>query len=176
MKFWITGKAATADAIIAAVEAGKCTSDWQVERIARQHGDKVAWCATPMPMPTPEKQTLPQQRPQTVDAILLELGIPANIAGHAYLKEAVDIAGKLPPGGLQGKITSVIYPRIAERFGTTASRVERATRHAVEKSFSQCPLDVITKYFGNGYSADKGKATNSEFIAGIVHHLQMGNA
>lgn len=173
MKFWITGKASTADAIIAAVEAGKCTSDWQVERIARQHGDKVMWCS--MPMPTPEKQTLPQ-RPQTVDAILLELGIPANIAGHAYLKEAVDIAGKLPPGGLQGKITSVIYPRIAERFGTTASRVERATRHAVEKSFSQCPLDVIAKYFGNGYSADKGKATNSGFIAGIVHHLQMGNA
>ena len=173
MKFWIVNKATTADAIIAAIEAGKCTSDWQVERIARQHGDKIMWCS--MPMPTMEKQTLPQ-RPQTVDAILLELGIPANIAGHAYLKEAVDIAGKLPPGGLQGKITSVIYPRIAEQFGTTASRVERATRHAVEKSFTQCPLDVITKYFGNGYSADKGKATNSEFIAGIVRHLRMGNA
>ena len=173
MKFWITGKASTADAIIAAIEAGKCTSDWQVERIARQHGDKVMWCAA-MPLPTPEKQTLPPQRVQTVDAILLELGIPVNIAGHAYLKEAVDIAVQLPPGGLQGKITSVIYPRIAERFGTTASRVERATRHAVEKSFSQCPLDTLTKYFGNAYSIDKGKTTNGEFIAGIVHHLQMG--
>ena len=173
MKFWITGKATTADAIIAAIEAGKCTSDWQVERIARQHGDKIMWCS--MPMPTPGKQMAPQQ-PKTVDAILMELGIPANIADHAYLKESVDIAVELPPGGLQGKITSIIYPRIAERFGTTASRVERATRHAVEKSFSQCPLDVITKYFGNGYSIDKGKTTNGEFIAGIVRHLQTGNA
>ena len=172
MKFWITGKASTADALIAAIEAGKCTSDWQVERIARQHGDKIMWCS--MPMPTPEKQTLPPQRGQTVDAILLELGIPANIAGHAYLKEAVDIAGKLPPGGLQGKITSDIYPRIDERFGTTVSRVERSIRHGVEKSFSQCPLDTLTKYFGNAYSSNKGKATNSEFIAGIVHHLQTG--
>lgn len=125
-----------------------------------------------MPMPTPEKKPLPQQPKQTVDAILLELGIPANIAGHANLKEAVGIAVELLPGGHQGKITSVIYPRIAERFGTTASRVERATRHAIEKSFSQCPLDVITKYFGSGYSADKGKATNSEFIAGIVPHCR----
>ena len=171
MKFWITGKATTADAIIAAIEAGKCTSDWQVERIARQHGDKIMWCS--MPMPTPEKQMAPQQ-PKTVDAILMELGIPANIAGHAYLKEAVDIAGKLPPGGLQGKITHTIYPSVAKVFNTTPARVERSIRHGIEKSFSQCPLDTLTKYFGNAYSSDKGKTTNSEFIAGIVHHLQTG--
>ena len=167
MKFWIVSKATTADAIIAAVEAGKCTSDWQIERIARQHSDRVMWCA--MPMPTPEKQTLPQQMPQTVDTILQELGVPCSLSGYGYLTDAITTVAE--NGGKPCKITQHLYPVVAQRHGTTQSRVERAIRHAIETAFDRSDPDTLQKYFGNTVAAHKGKLTNSEFIYAAARHL-----
>lgn len=173
-KQWAVSKGATADKILSAIAAGQCTTDAEVERIARKCGDKVFWF--PMQVPTRELEPMQTPRPRlTVDTILQELGMTRNLSGCSYLEEAIKVAGELPPGGLQGKITSVIYTAVAERYDTTACRVERAIRHSIEKVFMQCPLDVITKYFGNAYSPDRGKPTNGEFIAGVVHLLQEGN-
>lgn len=166
MKTWIVGKATTADAIIAAIEAGKCTSDWQIERIARQHNDKVMWCA--MPMPTPEKPTLPQRK-QTVDAILQELGVPCSLSGYGYLTDAITTVAE--NGAKPCNITQYLYPGVAQRHGTTQSRVERAIRHAIETAFNRSDPDTLEKYFGNTISAHKGKLTNSEFIYAAARHL-----
>ena len=34
-------------------------------------------------------------------------------------------------------VTKVLYPEVARKFGTTASRVERAIRHAIEVAWDR---------------------------------------
>lgn len=53
----------------------------------------------------------------------------------------------------------------------TASRVERAIRHAIEVAWDRGDLDTLQKYFGFTVSNSKGKPTNSEFIAMIADRL-----
>ena len=47
---------------------------------------------------------------------------------------------------LLGSVTKVLYPRIAEKFDTTSSRVERAIRHAIEVAWSRNNIDTIKKF------------------------------
>ena len=68
-------------------------------------------------------------------------------------------------------VTKVLYPEVAKRFGTTASRVERAIRHAIEVAWDRGDLETLQKYFGYTVSNAKGKPTNSEFIAMIADRL-----
>ena len=65
---------------------------------------------------------------------------------------------------LLGQITKMLYPRIALQYQTTASRVERAIRHAIEVAWNRGNIDVIDSIFGYTISATKAKPTNSEFI------------
>lgn len=70
-------------------------------------------------------------------------------------------------------ITNVVYRKIAEKYETTKSRVERNIRHAIIKSLNNIDSDVVYKYFGNSISMEKDKPTNSEFIAAIVEFLKL---
>ena len=69
--------------------------------------------------------------------------------------------------------TKILYPWVARRIGTTASRVERAIRHAIEVAWDRGDLETLQKYFGYTVSNAKGKPTNSEFIAMIADKLQL---
>ena len=70
-------------------------------------------------------------------------------------------------------VTKVLYPEVAKRYNTTASRVERAIRHAIEVAWDRGDLETLQKYFGYTVSNVKGKPTNSEFIAMIADRLQL---
>ena len=70
-------------------------------------------------------------------------------------------------------ITKRLYPDVAKENGTTASRVERAIRHAIEVAWDRGDLDTLQKYFGFTVSNAKGKPTNSEFIAMIADKINM---
>jgi two-component system response regulator (stage 0 sporulation protein A) len=70
-------------------------------------------------------------------------------------------------------ITKVLYPTIAKRFDTTASRVERAIRHAIEVAWSRGKMDTIDELFGYTVNNGKGKPTNSEFIALITDKIRL---
>ncbi len=67
-----------------------------------------------------------------------------------------------------GKLT-----KIADKFTTTTSRVERAIRHAIEVAWGRGQQDVVENIFGYTISAAKGKPTNSEFIAMIADKLRL---
>lgn len=69
-------------------------------------------------------------------------------------------------------ITLGLYPQLATRFDTTASRVELGIRHSVEQGWLRGDLDILQKYFGNTVSAEKGKPTNGEFIAQLAQELK----
>lgn len=103
--------------------------------------------------------------------ILNRLGISANLKGYEYLKCA--LAECLENPDLSGEITKRLYPSIAKQCGTTGSRVERAIRHSIEVMFdNQLANEVDTELWGS-VSADKGKPTNSQFIAVIAERLRV---
>ena len=106
-----------------------------------------------------------------VTAIIHEIGVPAHIKGYQYLREAIIIA--VNDMDVINAVTKVLYPEVAKRFGTTASRVERAIRHAIEVAWDRGDLETLQKYFGYTVSNAKGKPTNSEFIAMIADRLQL---
>ncbi|MGI5986920.1 MAG: sporulation transcription factor Spo0A [Dysosmobacter sp.] len=119
--------------------------------------------AVPEPqMSAPELKTL-------VTAVIHEIGVPAHIKGYQYLREAIMIA--VEDMDVINAVTKVLYPEVAKRFGTTASRVERAIRHAIEVAWDRGDLETLQKYFGYTVSNAKGKPTNSEFIAMIADRL-----
>ena len=106
-----------------------------------------------------------------VTAIIHEVGVPAHIKGYQYLREAIIIAVK--DMDVINAVTKVLYPAVAKRFGTTASRVERAIRHAIEVAWDRGDLETLQKYFGYTVSNAKGKPTNSEFIAMIADRIRL---
>ena len=106
-----------------------------------------------------------------VTAIIHEIGVPAHIKGYQYLREAIMIT--VEDMDVINAVTKVLYPEVAKRFGTTASRVERAIRHAIEVAWDRGDLETLQKYFGYTVSNAKGKPTNSEFIAMIADRLQL---
>ena len=70
-------------------------------------------------------------------------------------------------------VTKELYPSVAKKFNTTPSRVERAIRHAIEVAWSRGKVDTINKLFGYTVHNDKGKPTNSEFIAMVADKLRI---
>ena len=105
-----------------------------------------------------------------VEACLTEIGVPANIQGFGYLCDAIYlVAGDRRIGSQR---TKRLYPEVAEKNETTGSRVERSIRHAIEVAFNHANATIIPKYFGNVIDPNRGKPTNSQFIASVVLHLK----
>jgi len=100
-----------------------------------------------------------------------EVGVPAHIKGYQYLREAIIMA--IEDMEVINAITKLLYPTVAKRFGTTPSRVERAVRHAIEVAWTRGDIDVLDSIFGYTIQNDKGKPTNSEFIAMIADKLRL---
>ncbi len=118
-------------------------------------------------------QTRPKKKDlqEEVTSIIHEIGIPAHIKGYLYLREAILMV--VEEVELLGMVTKVLYPRIAENFETTPSRVERAIRHAIEVAWSRNNIDTIKKFFGYTINTERGKPTNSEFIALVADRLRL---
>lgn len=112
-------------------------------------------------------------RPLDVEVtnIIREIGIPAHIKGYQYLRDAIMMI--INEIELLGAVTKVLYPMIAEKYSTTPSRVERAIRHAIEVAWSRGNMDMINRLFGYTVKLEKGKPTNSEFMAMIADKLRM---
>ena len=106
-----------------------------------------------------------------VTDMLHEIGIPANIKGYHYLRDAIMMA--VEDMDVLNAITKVLYPTVAKKYKTTSSRVERAIRHAIEVAWSRGKLDTLDELFGYTVSNGKGKPTNSEFIALIADTIQL---
>ena len=106
-----------------------------------------------------------------VTEIIHEIGVPAHIKGYQYLREAIIMA--IRDMESVGAITKIMYPGIAKKFHTTASRVERAIRHAIEVAWDRGDIETLQSYFGYTVSGVKGKPTNSEFISMIADRLRL---
>lgn len=106
-----------------------------------------------------------------VTEIMHEIGVPAHIKGYHYLRSAIMRATN--DNHLIEAVTGELYPGVAEEFHTTASRVERAIRHAIEVAWDRGDVETLQKWFGWTVSNTRGKPTNSEFIALVSDKLRL---
>lgn len=106
-----------------------------------------------------------------VTDILREIGIPSHLLGYQYIREAILMM--LENFGFANNVTKVLYPELAKKFETKPSGVERAMRHAIEVAWGRGNTEEIDKIFGYTVSYNKGKPTNTEFLAIVVDHIRL---
>lgn len=106
-----------------------------------------------------------------VTEIIHQIGVPAHIKGYHYLREAIMACVK--DMDILNAVTKQLYPMVANKFSTTSSRVERAIRHSIEVAWDRGNVDTLNYYFGYTIHNNRGKPTNSEFIAMISDKLRL---
>ncbi|MCR4425817.1 MAG: sporulation transcription factor Spo0A [Firmicutes bacterium] len=105
--------------------------------------------------------------------LLYNLGVPTYFKGYVYVKEAIILVTR--EIGLLGAVTKSLYPKVAEKFGTTPLIVEAAIRYTIQKTWKQGNPEYINKIFGYAVNLRNGKPpTNSFFIAKIAEELRLG--
>ena len=102
---------------------------------------------------------------------LHELGVPSHIKGYQYIREGISLIYNNP--NIVGEVTKELYPKIAIKFHSTTSRVERAIRHAIEVSWNRANWDFMEEIFGYSIDTDKAKPTNTEYIVTIADKLRL---
>lgn len=105
-----------------------------------------------------------------VNNVFLELGIPQNVKGYDYLMAAMLLANDEPD--LVRAMYRELYPRIADLFNTTPSRVERSMRHAIELAWNNSDQETLHEMFGYTVRLVRGKPTNGNFLAIMVNKLR----
>jgi len=108
-----------------------------------------------------------------VTKIIHQIGVPAHIKGYQYLRTAILMA--IDDNDIINSVTKILYPSVAKQYSTTSSRVERAIRHAIEVAWDRGDIDTLNSYFGYTIQNNRGKPTNSEFIAMIADNLRLTN-
>ncbi|MBR6917796.1 MAG: sporulation transcription factor Spo0A [Clostridia bacterium] len=106
-----------------------------------------------------------------VTKIIHQIGVPAHIKGYQYLRSAILMT--IRDNDIINSVTKVLYPSVAKKYQTTTSRVERAIRHAIEVAWDRGDVDTLNSYFGYTVQNNRGKPTNSEFIAMIADNLRL---
>jgi len=106
-----------------------------------------------------------------VTRMIHQMGVPAHVKGYQYLRDA--IVNVILDVSLLGAVTKELYPMIAVKYQTTPSRVERAIRHAIELAWDRGNVEFMNHYFGYTINVDRGKPTNSEFVAMVADKLRM---
>ena len=117
-----------------------------------------------------DEQLLQLRIRNRIGKALRELGVPEHLNGYGHLVDAVELAVRDP--SLIRKMTTVLYPTVAEKGSATSQSTERAIRHAIERAWLRCDPDAQLSYFGNTIDPEKGKPTNSEFIARVSNAVR----
>ena len=113
----------------------------------------------------------PQDLNVIITDILHQIGVPAHIKGYRYVREAIKLTVENPE--MLNSVTKILYPTVAKNFKSTSSRVERAIRHGIETAWDRGDVDVLNSYFGYTIQSQRGKPTNSEFIAMISDKIRL---
>lgn len=98
------------------------------------------------------------------------IGIPVCTRGNVYVREAVYLA--IQDRKLLHSLTKKLYPCVAKKYNTTSSKVERAIRYVIERSFKEHRTELATNLFPLT-DTHKIKPTNGEFLATIVDHIYL---
>ena len=111
---------------------------------------------------------------EKISKIFISVGIPPHIKGYVYLREGVKMAIDKPQ--IINNITKQLYPGIGEKYSTSASKVERAIRHAIEVAWNRGRIESINSVFGVRAYVGSEKPTNGEFIALVADKMILEGA
>ncbi len=111
---------------------------------------------------------------EKISRIFINVGIPPHIKGYSFLREGVMMAIKEPE--IINNITKRLYPSIGKKYQTTASKVERAIRHAIEVAWNRGRIESINSILGVRAYIGAEKPTNGEFIALIADKMLLEQA
>jgi len=106
-----------------------------------------------------------------VTTVMHQIGIPAHVKGYQYIREAILMV--VEDVSLLGAVTKELYPDIAKKYDTGASRVERGIRHAIELAWERGHTDTLKRIFGYSMNIERQKPTNSEFIALLADNFRV---
>ena len=124
-----------------------------------------------------EEEVIQKQRELKITKIIADylrrLGMPSNLRGYRYARDAITL--KLLNPDKEYMITKELYPEVGKKNNTTVSRVERAIRNAIEVAWERGDKEFIREVFGNTVSCERGKPTNSEFIAQVAEDIRIKN-
>ncbi len=132
-------------------------------------GESAAVYQSGIKMGRIEKQRKPIEI--EITTLLHDMGVPTHVKGYQYLRDA--LLRTLANPQLLECVTKELYPKIAEKYNTTPSRVERAIRHAIELAWDRGNVDLMTEYFGYTINQEKGKPTNNAFIATVTDRIRL---
>lgn len=118
--------------------------------------------------------TISNQMEEKITNIFITVGIPAHIKGYQFLREAIKLAIANPE--IINSITKKLYPTIADKYSTSASKVERAIRHAIEVAWNRGKIENINNLFGIKVYSSNEKPTNGEFIALVADKMLIEGA
>lgn len=128
--------------------------------------DRVNETLQPSEVPIEEKAPDFQRQ---ITKMIHDIGVPANIKGYRYLREAIKLAAE--DLDRINNMTECIYKPIALTDNSTPKRVRAAIMRAIEIAWDRGDLDMLQSFFGYTVSNTKGKPTNSEFIALLADKL-----
>lgn len=111
---------------------------------------------------------------EKISHIFMTVGIPAHIKGYKFLREAIKMSIQDP--NIISSITKRLYPEIANKYETSASKVERAIRHAIEVAWNRGRIDKINALFGVPVYSANEKPSNGEFIALVADKMLLENS
>lgn len=103
-----------------------------------------------------------------ISVLLSRMGISASIKGYHFIRKAVMMA--VDDQEVLVGITKGLYPDIAKHYKTTASKVERAIRHAIESAWKKNGPQV---YFEMAGYLPAEKPTNGQFIAALSEYFRL---
>ena len=112
-----------------------------------------------------------RQTEQRLSGMLLGLGIPAHVMGYRFLQDAV-LAVMVNPQVMQHMMHD-LYPRVADKYHTSARCVERGIRHAICMAWERCKPEESSRILGRSVVAGYERPTSSELIALVAEKMRM---
>ncbi len=103
-----------------------------------------------------------------ISKLLNRMGITASIKGYHFIRTGVVMVIENKEAILS--VTKGLYPDIAKEYNTTAEKVERAIRHAIETAWKRAGKEIFYELAGY-YMVSK--PTNSQFIATMSEYFRM---
>ena len=110
-------------------------------------------------------------REEVIRGILDDMTIDRKLKGYEYLVTAIGVACRSHT--FFRAMTTVVYPEVARRHETKSALVEKCIRSAIDAAWMRGDLERQYAYFGNTINENRGKPTNSEFIARITEALRL---
>ena len=120
------------------------------------------------------KAAPPQEAPSDswqVAAALAAIGVPTNLLGYAYLREALLMLLRQPEQGR--RLSRTVYPAIAGQFGVSAGSVERAIRHAIAQTWLRGGAERYRHALGRLGSIVGERPTNGEFLTQVAEGIRV---